>query len=243
MPKLPAARRGDKTGHAAFHGAGGGGKASSAHGVAASGGGAHGASRGAHYGAAFAEGSGGVRLEHVARAGGGGTNSGEGDQSGPIHTGSPNVLIGGTDKLAARAGVDVAKCPEHRHRELAEGSVTVLINGKPAARASEKLKCSGGHLLGGCETVLIGGDTGSSGSGGGASASSAVTAALCGDALANGALDAGAQGLLGLDGVADDADTTDGGDGGARGATAGAAIGDAGNAVASGANLGATLAC
>jgi uncharacterized Zn-binding protein involved in type VI secretion len=241
MPNLPAARRGDKTGHAAFHGAGGGGKASTAHGVAAGGGGAEGASRGAHYGAAFAEGNGGVRLEHVGAVSRPAKKAGEGDQDGPVHTGSPNVLIGGTDKLAARAGVDVAKCPEHRHRELAEGSVTVLINGKPAARASEKLKCSGGHLLGGCETVLIGGDTGSSGSSGGASSSSAVKAALAGDALANGALDSDAQALLGLDGAGDDADSTDGGDGGARGATAGAAVGDAGNGGASSATLGATL--
>ena len=118
----------------------------------------------------------------------------------------------------------------------------MLINGKPAARASEKLKCSGGHLLGGCETVLIGGDTGSSGSGGGASSSSAVTAAFAGDALANGALDSDARALLGLDGACDDADATDGGDAGARGATAGAAIGEAGNGGASGATLGATLA-
>jgi uncharacterized Zn-binding protein involved in type VI secretion len=242
MPNLPAARRGDKTGHAMLHGGGGGGRASSAHGVAiAEGrGGVQGAARGAHYGAALAEGRGGVRLEHLGDASHPAkTKSGEGDQDDPVHTGSPNVLIGGTEKRAARAGVDVAKCSIHRHRELKEGSVTVLINGKPAARASEKLKCSGGHVLVGCETVIIGGDSGSDGSGGGASASLAVTAALAGAALANRALDLLAAALLGLDGAPSEDDAACGtGDGAARGAQAGAAISDGS---ASGCEIGASL--
>ncbi len=58
--------------------------------------------------------------------------------SGPIMTGSFNVLIGGMP--AARQG-DGFTCTSHGIGSIIEGEKTVLINGKPAARMGDKTSC------------------------------------------------------------------------------------------------------
>jgi uncharacterized Zn-binding protein involved in type VI secretion len=84
--------------------------------------------------------------------------------SGAIAIGSQNVRIGGLS--AARAGLDyVADCNgfllNHvtvQGVHIAEGSGTVRINGKPAARVSSRLTC-GAKIIRGKENVYIGGAT------------------------------------------------------------------------------------
>ncbi|MEE3627464.1 RHS repeat-associated core domain-containing protein [Nitrospirillum sp. BR 11752] len=72
---------------------------------------------------------------------------------------SSNVLI--NDKPAARAIQDAAACsrdgPPNQH--IAQGSKTVFINGKPAARIGDKLECDG-SIMDGSHDVFIGRDPG-----------------------------------------------------------------------------------
>jgi len=77
--------------------------------------------------------------------------------------GSPTVLIGG--QPAWCAGVDTHACPlvngvqPHVGGMVAVGSLTVLIDGFPAARMGDKIVEAGGPnvIAVGCPTVLIGG--------------------------------------------------------------------------------------
>jgi uncharacterized Zn-binding protein involved in type VI secretion len=76
--------------------------------------------------------------------------------------GSPNVLIGGMP--AWRATSDFHTCPlttgpvPHVGGVVTVGSVTVLINGLPAARQGDVIAESGppNSIVMGCPTVLIG---------------------------------------------------------------------------------------
>ena len=75
--------------------------------------------------------------------------------------GSPNVLIGGMP--AWRIGLDIHVCPApgapHGPGPTSPGAITVLINGAPAARASDfVVEPTGGPdvITLGCPTVLIG---------------------------------------------------------------------------------------
>lgn len=75
--------------------------------------------------------------------------------------GSPTVLIGGMP--AWRATVDVHACPlatpnPHATGMVALGSVTVLINGFPAARQGDQLVEAGppNAILMGAPNVLVG---------------------------------------------------------------------------------------
>lgn len=78
--------------------------------------------------------------------------------TGSVGIGSGNVLINLLP--AARAHIDVVLCSDHPSPPpvLAQGSITVLINGMPAARQGELAACSG-KIAAGSSTVLIGGDT------------------------------------------------------------------------------------
>jgi uncharacterized Zn-binding protein involved in type VI secretion len=77
--------------------------------------------------------------------------------------GSPNVLIGNLP--AWRAGIDVHVCPlvtgvvPHTGGVVAVGSLTVLINGMPAARQGDTIVESGppNKIALGCLNVLVGG--------------------------------------------------------------------------------------
>jgi uncharacterized Zn-binding protein involved in type VI secretion len=77
--------------------------------------------------------------------------------------GSPTVMIG---KLPAwRAQVDAHACPlatgtvPHTGGVVAKGSLTVYINGSPAARVNDLIVESGpsNTITNGCLTVMIGG--------------------------------------------------------------------------------------
>ncbi|MET0246852.1 MAG: PAAR domain-containing protein, partial [Sphingomonas sp.] len=73
--------------------------------------------------------------------------------SGPISSGSPNVLFEG--QPAARV-TDTAACTKHPGTppsQIIEGSETILINGLPMARIGHKLSCDA-VIQEGCETVL-----------------------------------------------------------------------------------------
>ena len=73
--------------------------------------------------------------------------------SGPISTGSPNVLFEG--KPAARV-TDFAACTKHPTTPppaIIEGSETIAINGLPMARIGHKLSCNA-VVQEGCDTVL-----------------------------------------------------------------------------------------
>ena len=79
-------------------------------------------------------------------------------------TGSLDVLIGG--KPAWRAVIDVHSCPlsnlvqPHVGGTVLKGSLTVLINDKPAVRQGDQVVEGGGGpnaITGGLPTVLIGG--------------------------------------------------------------------------------------
>ncbi len=70
---------------------------------------------------------------------------------------SPNVFIGG--QPAWRAKLDLHACPQHGCGPTAPGEATVLVNGAPAARASDfVVEISGGPdvIATGCTTVFIG---------------------------------------------------------------------------------------
>jgi uncharacterized Zn-binding protein involved in type VI secretion len=103
-----------------------------------------------------------------------------------VETGSPDVLIAGL--AAARAGVDAGVCPIHRERSVKTGSATVWINKKPAARATDKLTCSGGLVLEGCETVLFGGGAMSGGSRDACTCDGGERSARAGEAVSRGSL-------------------------------------------------------
>jgi len=88
--------------------------------------------------------------------------TGHGTPLGP-GPGSPTVLIGG--QPAWCAGVDMHACPlvngvqPHVGGVVAVGSLTVLIDGFPAARQGDQVMEAGGPnpIAIGCPTVLIGG--------------------------------------------------------------------------------------
>lgn len=77
--------------------------------------------------------------------------------------GSPTVLIGGQPAWCAE--VDTHTCPlvngvqPHVGGMVAKGSLTVLIDGFPAARMGDQIVEAGGPnvIAAGCPTVLIGG--------------------------------------------------------------------------------------
>jgi len=77
--------------------------------------------------------------------------------------GSPDVLIGGMPAWCAE--IDFHACPlvngvqPHVGGTVAVGSLTVLINGLPAARQGDVVVEAGGpnSIVMGCPTVLIGG--------------------------------------------------------------------------------------
>jgi uncharacterized Zn-binding protein involved in type VI secretion len=62
----------------------------------------------------------------------------KGAHQGPIKTSCKNVLIGGF--LAACKG-DALTCSAHGEASIIEGSATVYINGRPAARKDDKTSC------------------------------------------------------------------------------------------------------
>lgn len=62
----------------------------------------------------------------------------KGAHQGPIKTSCKNVLIGGF--LAACKG-DALTCSAHGQSSIVEGSATVYINGRPAARKDDKTSC------------------------------------------------------------------------------------------------------
>ncbi len=78
------------------------------------------------------------------------------DPSGRIVTGSPNVIIGRDKKAAARAELDFVLCDKHQRKPIAQGSLTVIINGHPAARKSDKIQCDA-KIRRGWPTVIFGG--------------------------------------------------------------------------------------
>ncbi len=71
---------------------------------------------------------------------------------GPIIGGAPTVLIG---NLAAATSGDQCTCTGPLDA-ISQGSATVLICGKPAARMGDAT-LHGGLITSGCPTVLIGG--------------------------------------------------------------------------------------
>jgi uncharacterized Zn-binding protein involved in type VI secretion len=103
--------------------------------------------------------AGGQLLNGIERAGGLSKPT-----TGRIANGSGDVFIGG--QRAARAEIDYAGDCNGRPMNhftkskvaIAEGSATVMINFKPAARVTSKLVC-GAEILQGIESVFIGGPT------------------------------------------------------------------------------------
>ncbi len=79
--------------------------------------------------------------------------------SGPIMTGSRNTFLGSGAIPAARAIIDTVACTQHNIKPIAEGSLTVFINSKPAARKTDKTVCSG-PIREGQPDVFFGGPTG-----------------------------------------------------------------------------------
>ncbi|KRA62106.1 hypothetical protein ASD89_23740 [Caulobacter sp. Root656] len=79
--------------------------------------------------------------------------------SGPILTGSTNVLING--RPAARGVIDIVACIKHGQvpKRIAQGSRTVGINGMPAARKGDKTECDG-TIAAGSPNVSIGAEPG-----------------------------------------------------------------------------------
>ncbi|WP_437484838.1 PAAR domain-containing protein [Sorangium sp. So ce1014] len=77
----------------------------------------------------------------------------EGSPCGAIETGSPDTFI--EARAAARAELDVI---EHGDKKVAQGSSTVLVNGKLLGRKSERAEC-GGVIRKGASFTFIGGDT------------------------------------------------------------------------------------
>lgn len=75
---------------------------------------------------------------------------------GPIQSGSDTVLV--EDLKAARGAVDYAQCMAGGPDFIAQGSGTVLINDKVAARTTSKTQHNG-VILGKSPTVIIGGPT------------------------------------------------------------------------------------
>ncbi|TWB13084.1 RHS repeat-associated protein [Nitrospirillum amazonense] len=169
-------------------------------------------------------GTGGAALGVIAAVGGamaatgGGALLGEAlgstfaDQTGVISPDcSDNVLI--NDKPAARAIQDAAACsrdgPPDQH--IAQGSKTVFINGKPAARIADKLECDG-SIMDGSHDVFIGREPGTYMSIHGEVPDWANTAAeylmIGGSLLALGAGAAGAFMAEGLCGLATFGETT-----------------------------------
>lgn len=59
--------------------------------------------------------------------------------TGPIQSGSPNVIIGGFP--AARKG-DPLSCSQHGQGSIVGGSATVFVNGLPLARQGDKTLCN-----------------------------------------------------------------------------------------------------
>lgn len=59
--------------------------------------------------------------------------------TGPIQSGSPNVIIGGFP--AARKG-DPLSCSQHGQGSILSGSTTVFVNGLPLAREGDKTGCN-----------------------------------------------------------------------------------------------------
>ncbi len=80
--------------------------------------------------------------------------------SGPIMTASPNTFLGSGARQAGRAVIDLVACNQHGQKLIAEGSINVFINQKPAARKSDKTVCSG-PIREGQPDVFFGGPTGS----------------------------------------------------------------------------------
>ncbi len=84
--------------------------------------------------------------------------------SGAIASGSPDVIT--NDLLAARATLDIVACsgtppiyiPSHQPKPIAQGSDSVFINDQPAARKTDKVKCSA-KIEDGSHDVIIGGNT------------------------------------------------------------------------------------
>lgn len=84
--------------------------------------------------------------------------------SGAIASGSPDTVT--NDLLAARATLDIVACggtppiciPGHQGKPIAQGSDSVFINDQPAARKTDKVKCSA-KIEDGSHNVFIGGGT------------------------------------------------------------------------------------
>ncbi|WP_099330486.1 PAAR domain-containing protein [Erwinia amylovora] len=64
-----------------------------------------------------------------------------GAHSGPIQSGSPDVIIGGFP--AARKG-DTLSCSQHGGGIIVGGSASVIVNGRPLARRGDKTQCHSG---------------------------------------------------------------------------------------------------
>ncbi|CCP04275.1 hypothetical protein BN439_3241 [Erwinia amylovora Ea644] len=64
-----------------------------------------------------------------------------GAHSGPIQSGSPDVIIGGFP--AARKG-DTLSCSQHGGGIIVGGSASVIVNGRPLARLGDKTQCHSG---------------------------------------------------------------------------------------------------
>ncbi|UWS28747.1 PAAR domain-containing protein [Erwinia pyrifoliae] len=65
----------------------------------------------------------------------------KGAHSGPIQSGSPDVMIGGFP--AARKG-DSVSCSQHGSGIIVGGSASVIVNGQPLARLGDKTQCQTG---------------------------------------------------------------------------------------------------
>lgn len=76
--------------------------------------------------------------------------------SGQIEDGSADTFLGGPDMPAALVAAQKIDCHHHRDKPIQKGSVSVFVNGKLLARASDPTKC-GAMICDGAETVLIGG--------------------------------------------------------------------------------------
>ncbi len=78
------------------------------------------------------------------------------DVTGVITIGSPDAFFGGPDRPAALAAAQPVDCRRHRDKPVAEGSASVVLNGRLVARVGDPTAC-GARIVDGDASIRVGG--------------------------------------------------------------------------------------